>query len=193
VEYTFDSVCNSVCNRPPESVFEMMDEDGNGRVGKDEFVEGLKVCGLDLPAEETDLLWDFLDDDGGGDLDTHEMCSKLMVHYKKEFQDDQEAAAAELAASEQMKARSSVFLAAAEGAASEQRKARSSVFLDSLQSTSEERLLELAHLGVCLCLCVCLCVNLGTLSVSLHPCLQRPFCGKSMAANANCIEPNMLT
>ncbi len=163
MEYTFDSVCNSVCNRPPESVFEMMDEDGNGRVDKDEFVEGLKVCGLDLPAEETDLLWDFLDDDGGGDLDMHEMCSKLMVHYKKQIQDDQEAAAAEGAASEQRKARSSVFLeaaegAASEGAASEQRKARSSVFLDSLQSTSEERLLELAHLGGCLCLCLCMCL-----------------------------------
>lgn len=70
-------------NRPPESVFVQFDQDGNGRIDKDEFVKGLKTLGLHLSDKDTDLLWDFLDDDGGGDLDVHEMCSKLKIMHDK--------------------------------------------------------------------------------------------------------------
>lgn len=75
-------------NRPPESVFEQFDQDGNGRVDKDEFVKGLKTCGLHLSDKDTDLLWDFLDDDGGGDLDVHEMCSKLEIMHDKAIKNE---------------------------------------------------------------------------------------------------------
>lgn len=35
-----------------------------------------------MSEEDLDLMWNFLDDDGGGDLDVEEMCSKLQSLHK---------------------------------------------------------------------------------------------------------------
>jgi len=61
----------------------MIDADGSGKVDKSEFALGLELCGLDLVEEDVNLLWDHLDEDGGGDLDVLEMCSKLEELHKK--------------------------------------------------------------------------------------------------------------
>lgn len=68
--------------RDSKTTFEMIDADGSGRVDKSEFALGLELCGLEVEEEDLDLLWNHLDDDGGGDLDVTEMCSKLEQLYK---------------------------------------------------------------------------------------------------------------
>ena len=69
--------------RSPETTFQMIDADGSGRVDKQEFALGLELCAVEVDAEELDLLWNHLDDDGGGDLDVLEMCSKLEELHKQ--------------------------------------------------------------------------------------------------------------
>ena len=60
----------------------MIDQDGSGRVDKSEFSLGLELCGVEVDEEELELIWNHLDDDGGGDLDVHEMCAKLEELHK---------------------------------------------------------------------------------------------------------------
>lgn len=41
-----------------------------------------RCSGLEIGEEDLDLIWGFLDDDGGGDLDVEEMCTKLESLHK---------------------------------------------------------------------------------------------------------------
>ena len=63
--------------RDATSVFEELDEDGNGSLDRMEFVKGLQSCGVELEEEQVDLVWEHLDEDKGGSLDYSEVCEKL--------------------------------------------------------------------------------------------------------------------
>jgi len=70
----------------------MIDKDGSGRVDKSEFSLGLELCGVEVDEEELDLIWNHLDDDGGGDLDVEEMCAKLEALHKQVAANEQKQA-----------------------------------------------------------------------------------------------------
>ena len=42
---------------------------------QEEFRKGMKVCGVDLNDEETDVVWGAMDVDGDGDLTAEEICT----------------------------------------------------------------------------------------------------------------------
>eukprot|EP00961_Rhodomonas_salina_P233273 3152452-Rhodomonas_salina.1 len=69
--------------RDPKTIFLEMDEDGNGRLDREEFGIGLEMSGVDLTNEEVDIVWNSLDEDGGGDLDADELVTKLEVQFEK--------------------------------------------------------------------------------------------------------------
>ena len=86
------SISFSKSHRSPEMTFNMIDADGSGRVDKGEFSLGLELCGLELEEEDIDLMWNYLDDDGGGDLDVSEMCQKLDTLHKQVAQHEEKQA-----------------------------------------------------------------------------------------------------
>lgn len=69
--------------RDPVQVFKLLDQDGSGTLAKEEFRVGLVLCGLEMEEYNLDVLWESLDEDGGGDLDYEELCKKLAQQYNK--------------------------------------------------------------------------------------------------------------
>jgi hypothetical protein len=56
---------------------------------------------LEVGEEDLDLIWGFLDDDGGGDLDVEEMCSKLETLHKSIAEHEKKQVSARLLVSVQ--------------------------------------------------------------------------------------------
>jgi Ca2+-binding EF-hand superfamily protein len=69
--------------RDPKTIFLVMDEDGDGRVDREEFGVALELCGVSLTEDEVALVWKALDEDGGGDLDAGELVTKLEVQFEQ--------------------------------------------------------------------------------------------------------------
>lgn len=60
-------------------IFRDYDKDGSGSIDRDELNAGLRSLGLRLSREEVDGVMEFLDTDGGGDIDLEE----FLTHFKE--------------------------------------------------------------------------------------------------------------
>jgi len=63
--------------QPPEELFTKFDVDGSGTLSQMEFERMLRVLDTSITQQQVDALWRFVDADGNGQVELHELCAAL--------------------------------------------------------------------------------------------------------------------
>eukprot|EP00736_Rhodelphis_marinus_P014063 Rmarinus@m.12362 len=68
-------------------LFRIMDDDGSKQLSREEFVNGMRDCGLRLPEEDYNTLFEYFDEDGSGTLSVDELIVGVLGNLNERRQE----------------------------------------------------------------------------------------------------------